>query len=94
MEGSPWTLGRFHLIFEHLKLRDNPREVVLNMMDIWVQLHDMNPGFMAQHVVTDVGNYVDIFVESDQNNFIGAWRDYLRVRVTIMIDKPLKRRKS
>lgn len=92
MKGSPWTFGRFHLIFERLKKGDNPREVELNKMDIWVQLHGMKPSFMAQKVVTDIGNYIGAFIELDKNNFIGVLRDYLRVRTTIRIDKPLKKR--
>lgn len=30
-------------------------------------------------------------MEADSNNFIGVWRDYLRVRVSIDLTKPLKR---
>lgn len=52
----------------------------------------MNAGFMSQRVVVDVGNYIGKFVESDNNNFVGVWREYLRVRATIDLDKPLKRR--
>lgn len=92
MEGSLWTFDKFHLIYKRLKAGDNPREIVLNKMDIWVQLHEMNPGFMDQRVVTDNGSYIGSFVESDQNSFIRVWRDYICVRVTITIDKPLKRR--
>ncbi|KAK1380443.1 CCHC-type domain-containing protein [Heracleum sosnowskyi] len=92
MEGSPWTFGRFQLVFERLKEGDNPREMEINKMDIWVQLHGMSAGFMSQRVVTDIGNYIGVFVESDANNFIGAWREYLRVRVTLTLNKPLKRR--
>lgn len=92
MEGSPWTFGRFQLVFERLKEGDNPREMVINKLDIWVQLHGMSAGFMSQRVVTDIGNYIGEFVESDANNFTGAWREYLRVRVTLALDKPLKRR--
>lgn len=38
------------------------------------------------------GNYIGKFVESDENNFVGVWREYLCVRVTIDLTKPLKRR--
>ncbi|KAL8090281.1 hypothetical protein AgCh_039666 [Apium graveolens] len=61
-------------------------------MDIWVQLYDMNSGFMSLRVVKDVGNYIGTFIESDVNNFTGVWREYLRVRVSISLDLPLKRR--
>ncbi|KAL8104293.1 hypothetical protein AgCh_028496 [Apium graveolens] len=47
---------------------------------------------MSQRVVKDVGNYIGKFIESDDNNFVGVWREYLRVRVTIDLNMPLKRR--
>lgn len=92
IEGSPWIIGRFQLLFERLRLEDNPRAVVINRLELWVQLHGMDLGFMSHMNVKDVGNYIGKFVESDPNNFVGVWRDYLRIRVSISIDKPLKRR--
>lgn len=92
IEGSPWTFGRFHLIFERMKEGDNPRTLEINKLDQWVQLHGMHVGFMSQRVVKDVGNYIGTFIESDENNFVGVWREYLRVRVTIDLQKPLRRR--
>uniref|UniRef100_A0A803PQP1 Zinc knuckle CX2CX4HX4C domain-containing protein n=1 Tax=Cannabis sativa TaxID=3483 RepID=A0A803PQP1_CANSA len=48
----------------------------------------------VERVVRDLGNYVGTFIRADPNNFIGVWRDYLRVRVRINIDCPLKRKKK
>lgn len=92
LEGSPWTFGRFHLFFDILGVGDNPRAVSLNKMLIWVQVHDMDSGFISQHVLKDIGDYIGEFKESDPNNFAGVWRDYLRVRVSISQEVPLKRR--
>lgn len=92
IEGSPWTFGRHQLVIERLKPGDDPRSIALNSLDLWVQLHGMNPGYMSQRVVQDVGNYIGSFVESDSNNFMNVWRDYLRVRVSVPLDRPLKRR--
>lgn len=51
---------------------------------------------MSQRVVKDIGNhigkYIGKYVESDVNNFVGVWKDYLRVRVSVALDAPLKRR--
>lgn len=47
---------------------------------------------MSQRVVTDIGNHIGRFVESDANNFVGVWRYHFRVRVSIPIDVPFKRR--
>ena len=84
--------GRFHLIMERLKEGDNPRTMAINNLDIWVQLHDISAGFMSLRVATDVGNYIGKFIENDSNNFTGVWRDYLRIRVTLPLDVPIKRR--
>lgn len=92
VEGSPWTFGRFQLIFERLKEGDNPRTIQINKLDIWVQLHGMSSSFMSQRVVTDIGNYIGLYIEGDVNNFQGVWREFLRVRVSIALDVPIKRR--
>ncbi|XP_074352285.1 uncharacterized protein LOC141691445 [Apium graveolens] len=81
IEGSPWTFGRFHLIFERLKDDENPKTIAINKLDVWVQLHDMETGFISLRVVKDIGDYVGTFLESDANNFVGVWREYLRIRV-------------
>lgn len=52
----------------------------------------MHAGFMSTEMVSYSGDYIGKFIQSDPNNFVGTWRDYLRVRVTIALDKPLKRR--
>lgn len=90
IEGSPWIFGQFHLVFERLKDGYDPRMISINKLDLWIQLHGMSTGFMSQKVVVDVGNYIRNFVESDSNNFVGVWRDYFRVKVTINLSKPLK----
>uniref|UniRef100_A0A803QPD1 CCHC-type domain-containing protein n=1 Tax=Cannabis sativa TaxID=3483 RepID=A0A803QPD1_CANSA len=90
IEGSPWTFDRAPLIFERVKPGENPRSIQLNCLEYWIQLHDMTSGFMSERVARDVGNYIGQYVKSDPNNFSGVWRDYLRIRVKIRVDKPLE----
>uniref|UniRef100_A0A803PDL7 Reverse transcriptase domain-containing protein n=1 Tax=Cannabis sativa TaxID=3483 RepID=A0A803PDL7_CANSA len=92
MEGSPWTFNRMQLIFERLQEGVEPRSLVLNKLDMWIQIWDVRPGCMTATFVENIGNILGSFVETDPKNFIGVWRDYLRVRVTFNIDKPLRRR--
>lgn len=46
---------------------------------------------MSLWVVKDIGNYVGKFIESDITNFVGVWREYLRVWASILLEGPLKR---
>lgn len=39
-----------------------------------------------------IGNHVGSFVKTDPANIKGGWRQYVRIRVTLDIDKPLTRR--
>lgn len=36
LEGSPWTFDRFQLVFERLKVGDNPRTININNIFLWV----------------------------------------------------------
>ncbi|XP_060973894.1 uncharacterized protein LOC133039105 [Cannabis sativa] len=94
IEGSPWTFDRAPLIFERVKQGENPRQVVLSHLELWVQIHNMVTGFMSERIIQGIGNYIGRFVKSDPNNFLGVWRDYLRIRVKIRVDKPLKKKKK
>lgn len=90
MEGCPWSFNRKAIIMNRLKEGENPRCVSLNSMDIWVQIHDLKVGFMSMRIIKEVANYIENFVESCPSNFVGVWREYMRVRVNIDLSKPLK----
>lgn len=92
IEGSPWTFNRKVLIISRMKEGVNPRCVPLNTVDLWVQIHDLQPGFMSEKIISEVGNQVGKFIRSCPSNFKGVWRDYMRVRVTMDLSKSLKRR--
>lgn len=91
IEGSPWTFNKIPLVIERLKYGENPRTLALNTMEIWVQVYDLKVGFMSEKVLKAIGNYIGKYSSSCPKNFTGVWREYLRVRVLINVDKPLKR---
>ncbi|KAM6553201.1 hypothetical protein CsatB_013963 [Cannabis sativa] len=93
LEGTPWTFNKIiPLIIKRLKEGDNPRLCVLNTMEIWVQVYDLQVGFKSEHVLRVVGAYIGKFVSFCPKNFTRIWRFYFRVWVLIHIDRPLKRR--
>lgn len=92
LEGCPWSFNRRALVMARLKPGQNPRCIELNTMDLWVQVHDLKVGFMSESILKGVGNYIGQFVQSCPSNFAGVWREFMRIRVTIDLNKPLKRR--
>lgn len=60
-------------------------------MEIWVQVNDLKVGFMSKRDLKISVDYIGKFVASCPKNFNGIWRDYLRVRMSIDIDKSLER---
>lgn len=80
------------LIISRMKDGEIPKAVDLNILDLWVQIHNLRAGFMSENIIKEIGNYVGKFIESCLRNFIGGWKDYLRVRVMVVLSLPLKRR--
>lgn len=48
---------------------------------------------MSERILKEVGNYVGEYIfESCSRNLTRVWREYMRIRVTIDLSKPLKRK--
>lgn len=92
IEGGPWSFEQNMLVYKQMKETDDPQLVTLNEVDIWVQVYDIPKGFISEKILKSVGDYVGKYVKSDTTNFEGIWKEYVRIRVTIDIQKPLKRR--
>ncbi|XP_074336841.1 uncharacterized protein LOC141674013 [Apium graveolens] len=80
------------LVYSRVTDLADPRTVPLEEVDIWVQVYDIPPRFMSENILQSVGDYIGKFVKSDPSNFDGLWKAYVRVRVTINVLKPIKRR--
>lgn len=92
MEGCSWSFNRRALLMARLKESENSRCVELNTIDLWVQIHDLKVRFMTEKILIGVGNYIGSFVGSCPNNFVGFWREYMKIRVSIYLSNPLKMR--
>ncbi|XP_074347434.1 uncharacterized protein LOC141686290 [Apium graveolens] len=92
IEGGPWSFEQNMLVYHHIQNEEDPGQVALNEMEIWVQVHDILRGFISESILTSVGNFVGKYVKSNPANFDGTWRQYVRVRVRLDVQRPLKRR--
>lgn len=92
LEGGPWSFEQNMLIYKQQKEGEDPQEMELNEMEIWVQIHDIPKGFLSETVLKNVGMYIGKYVKSDPASLDGTWKPYVRIRVILDIQKPLRRR--
>ncbi|XP_074351468.1 uncharacterized protein LOC141690579 [Apium graveolens] len=92
VEGGPWSFEQGMLVYKQILENEDPKEVMLNEIDIWVQIYDIPKGFVSETILQSVGNYIGEFIKSDPANFNGTWKTYVRIRVKMNVIKPLKRR--
>ena len=92
VKGGPWTFDKHLLLMKKLDTEEDPTEVELNKTDFWVHIFDEPVGLQSEKVLRDVGNFIRIFVESDSKNRDGNSWSYLRIRVSLDVQKPIKRK--
>lgn len=94
LDGGPWSFGNFPLLLHHLKTGEFPLRVPLNSLAFWVQVHDLPAGYISEKIGKVLGNFVGVFQEYDATNESSVWRQYMRIRVAINVNEPLKRCKK
>lgn len=66
--------------------------VKLQNLEMWVQIYDMPRGFISENILRNIGTSFGMYIKSDLGTFDGGWKPYIRIRVALNVDKPLKRR--
>lgn len=92
VEGGPWSFEQGMLVYKQIAGDEDPKEVTLNEVDIWVQIYDLPKGFVSDTILQSIANHIGGFVKSDPANLNGVWKTYYRVRARMDVSKPLKRR--
>lgn len=90
-DGGPWSFEQGTLVYKQLTGEEDPKEIALNEIDIWVQIYDLPKGFASEVILKSVANYIGVFVSSDPTNLNGTWKLSYRIRVRMDVGKPLKR---
>ncbi|KAH9726543.1 CCHC-type domain-containing protein [Citrus sinensis] len=92
LDSGPWTFDQHILLVKRLEENEQPSNVPLYFTSFWIQIYNLPIGFMSTKILKDIGNYIGTFLESNEHNLMGVWRNYMRIRVSIDVRKPLKRR--
>lgn len=91
LQGGPWTFDGYLLILKKVVIGEAPAETVLNEAEIWVQVFNLPFGFMHESMGMLVGSHIGRYIRYDENNYYGPWRMYMRIRVAMNVNEPLKR---
>lgn len=94
LEGGPWSFDNRPLIIHKLQIGDIPTQVELNKLAFWVQIYDIPHGLFTEKVGISLGNFIGKFLDYDDSNRGAAWKPYMRIRVELNVDLPLKRWKK
>jgi len=90
LAGTPWMVGRHAVILQKYDERLSASEIVFDHMEIWVRILNLPLGWMNQQrgsrAMSLVGKVVKMYVDGD-GKASGA---FLRGRVAIEIDRPLR----
>lgn len=93
-EGGPWSIGSHPLIIHQLKVGELPHSVPLNRLPFWVQIYNLPVGLFTESVGKSLGNFIGTFLEYDMSNRGAAWKPFMRIRVELDVNLPLKRGKK
>jgi hypothetical protein len=89
--GSPWLVGRHAVLLKEFEKNLRLSDVRFESMHIWVRIIDLNFKWMNKKKCWKIVGLVGKVNKLDVDEFGNAARPFLRARVEIPIDKPLKR---
>jgi hypothetical protein len=90
MAGTPWTVGKHVVILNDFDARQKPSDVFFfDKLTIWAQIKNLRFELMNKHWAESLGSKLGKVEKVDVDSDNRAWGNFLRVRVTINITKPL-----
>jgi hypothetical protein len=89
-QGGSWLYDNHMLVLRKLAFGEDPETVPLDTADIWVQVHQLPFGFMNEQIGLLIGSHIGRSIKYDDTNNYSPWRKYMRLRVAINTQEPLK----
>lgn len=91
LAGTPWLIGKHAVILKEYNEKLKPSEIRFDRMDIWVRILNLPLGWMNEHRGTRVMKLLGEVKKMDVDEVGKASGAFLRARVSIELDKPIKR---
>ncbi|XP_021726128.1 uncharacterized protein LOC110693273 [Chenopodium quinoa] len=90
IDGSPWFFDGKLLLLKDIDGEEQPSEVVFQYVPMWVRLLDVPFSKRNRRNLTEIGDFLGIFLEIDETEPLGIG-EFMRMKVMIDIDRPLRR---
>lgn len=94
LNGGPWSFDGAMLVISRVGANEDPLEVQLSNLQFWIQLFGVPGGLMTEIAGKQLGNFFGSFIAYDPNNNSSIWREYMRIKISIDVRQPLKRKKK
>lgn len=91
MEEGPWFFRGHAVLLEEYDGITKPSKVKFKYLAVWVRIYDLPTGFRTENIGRQLGNKIGVFIKVDLDEASNGWRDYLRIRVKLDVEKPLTR---
>ncbi|CAN6235065.1 unnamed protein product [Urochloa humidicola] len=91
LDGSPWIIGRHAVILREYDDSLKPSDVCFAKMEMWVRILNLPLGWMNERRGRRAAGLVGDVVKVDVDRDGDASGPFLRARVAIEVDKPLRR---
>nr|KYP48445.1 hypothetical protein KK1_029907 [Cajanus cajan] len=94
LDNGPWNFENNILIVSKIFEGDIPKDIPLNHVDVWVQVHNLPAGFMSQNIGELLGNSLGIFIDYDSKHNASLWKSYMCICIKKDICSPLEKYKK
>lgn len=58
-------------------------------MRMWIQMHDLPPGFMSKGTWKHLGDFIGEFLAYDAKDNSSIWMKYMRIKIRLDVRRPL-----
>jgi hypothetical protein len=94
LDGPPWVVGTHAVLLQGFNVDLKPSELIFNRMKVWVRILNLPFGYMQKRSGSVIAGSIGVegsvpVVDCDASG--RCWGSYMRVRVEIDVDKPLRR---
>ena len=91
LEYEPWTFDKNIVVFREATAVEEVPTLEFSMVNFWVQLHNLPPTSLNQATGEAIGNTIGKVINVADPEDDGEGGEFLRVRISIDITKPLPR---